>query len=122
MKSVKRFVARVLGAQDDAPQPIDADELVLFADNDYQLYKSKKVPIIKNMMRKRKAGKYDSKLAVKGFMYLAEDAARKYIKDVFGGKGKVQDLVPKKVREEAAKQWVKEFEAEADLGNYDDMV
>ena len=71
MKSVKRFVARVLGAQDDAPQPIDADELVLFADNDYQLYKSKKVPIIKNMMRKWKAGKYDSKLAVKGFMYLA---------------------------------------------------
>ena len=52
-------------------------ELWLYIDNDAQLYKQQGLPIIKNLMTKKAQGKYDSKLAVKLYMYLVDNGAKK---------------------------------------------
>ena len=61
-----------------------AEELYLFAINDGETYKNSLSPIMDNMDRKRRAGKFDAEKAVKGFCYSAEHAARRYCQ-AFGG-------------------------------------
>ena len=85
----------------------EARELYLYTDNDGDLYRQKREPIQKNLMKKIEKGKYNSKLAVKLWMYLADDGAKKYVKD-FGGT--VKDMFPKKVRMEAAEAFAADFE------------
>jgi hypothetical protein len=84
----------------------DADELVLYADNTSELYGMKQA-IQKNLLKKKKAGKYKPKLAEVAWMHFAEAAAKRYSKE-FGGKWHENFPVP--VREEAAAQWARTFE------------
>lgn len=56
-------------------------ELELFADNDGDLYRQKFIPIIDNLKRKIKSGKYDPALAPKLWRYYFDEAARKYKKE-----------------------------------------
>lgn len=63
---------------------IESDELVLYTENDGQLYERVFMPIIKNLTKKKKNNTYDSESAIKAFAYLAEEGAKKYAKD-FGG-------------------------------------
>jgi len=84
-------------------------ELRLFIDNDSQLYRSRFVPIVKNLIRKKKSGKYDSKLAVKGFMYLVDDGAKKYAKE-FDSPQNWNKMFPKSLRLKVAQQLVDDFE------------
>jgi hypothetical protein len=81
----------------------EARELYLYADNDGQLYKQKREPIEKNLMKKIEKGKYNSKLAVKLWMYLADAGSKKYDKD-FGFKFSVKD------RKSAAEAFSDDFE------------
>ena len=60
------------------------EELFLFAMNDGATYEKSLSPIMDNMDRKRRAGKFDAEKAVKGFLYGAEFAARRYCQ-AFGG-------------------------------------
>ena len=53
-------------------------ELKMYIENDGQLYKQRLVPIVKNIQRKMKSGKYDHKKAPKLWMYLVKDGANKY--------------------------------------------
>ena len=61
-----------------------ARELELFIMNDYDLYKSRYVPISKNLDRKIRKGIYQYSLSVKLFKYLVDDGCKKYQKE-FGG-------------------------------------
>jgi len=89
----------------------EADELRLYINNDTQLYRQRFIPILKNMDRKKKAGKFDDKLAVKGFMVLVNDGAKKYVKE-FGSPGDTVDSIfDKKTRELVAKEYVSELDA-----------
>lgn len=81
----------------------DVRELMLFITNDGDLYRSMTTPIIKNMKRKIKAGKYDPEMAVKGWQYLADEGVRKYDKMYGSGRGSLT-LLPKSARVELARQ------------------
>lgn len=58
-----------------------ARELELYIENDGQLYRQQHEPIIKNLTRKAERGVYDSRKAVKLFMYLVDNGAKKYVKE-----------------------------------------
>ena len=101
---------------------IEAEELRLCVINDGQLYEQQTKSIIKNLMRKRAAGNYDPTLAVKLVIYLMDNGARKYAKAHGSPGAKWYHMFPKADRMLAAKAWLEEFEAEADLGNYDSYI
>lgn len=60
-------------------------ELELFIDNDGALYRQRFMPILKNQCKKKKAGRWNHKLAIKGWMYLVDDGAKKYTKEFGSG-------------------------------------
>lgn len=81
----------------------DVEELVLYITNDGRLYRNRAVPIINNLAKKMKAGKYDNELAVKAWQYLADDGVRSYDREFGSGKGSLT-LLPKNTRVEIAKR------------------
>lgn len=100
----------------------EARELQLYIENDGQLYRQQFQPIIKNLMTKRAQGKYDSAKAVKLFMYLMDNGAKKYHKEMGSPGQKWMDMFPKSARLEAAKAFVEDFESEAEEGSYDEYI
>lgn len=99
-----------------------ARELQLFIDNDSTLYHQQFIPIVKNLMKKRMRGVYDSDRAVKLFMYLADAGAKKYVQE-FGTAGqRVDTMFNRNTRLEVARSLRDGFEAEASLGNYDKLT
>jgi hypothetical protein len=100
----------------------DIRELKLFIDNDSQLYRSQTTSILKNLMTKKGQGKYDPSKAVKLWMYLVDAGAKKYVKDQGSPGQKWNEMFTKADREAVAKELNDDFEAEAKLGNYDDLV
>lgn len=65
--------------------PDMAYELELFMENDGQLYRQQFIPIIKNIQRKIKSGKYDHNQAPKLWMYYVENGLKKYAKELGSG-------------------------------------
>jgi hypothetical protein len=53
-------------------------ELVMFIENDGDLYRMQMTPIIENLAKKKAKGQYDVEKAVKLWGYLVENGARKY--------------------------------------------
>jgi hypothetical protein len=86
----------------------ESTELRLYIDNNAGLYKTRYIPILKNLSKFKKNGKYKSKLAIKAFMYLIDDGAKLYVKD-FGGDTKT---FSKKHKLELAKDYAEEFESQ----------
>ena len=82
-------------------------ELKLYIDNDANLYRQRYMPILKNLSRKKKQGKYRKGLASRAFMYLIDDGAKQYTKE-YGGNAR--DDFPKRQRQVLAKDYVDEFE------------
>ena len=60
----------------------EAEELILYIENDYDLYRQRFVPIIKNIQRKLKRGNYDHTKAPKLWGYIVEAGAKKYHKEM----------------------------------------
>jgi len=85
-------------------------ELKLYIDNDSQLYKQRLVPIVKNIQRKMKSGKYDHKKAPKLWKYLVDDGAKKYQKEFPGVKFSRQEKDA--VAQEFADEYKDEIEAQ----------
>ena len=81
-------------------------ELKLYIENDGDLYKQKIIPIIKNVQRKMKSGKYDHKKAPKLWMYLADEGAKKYQKEFPGVK------FDKRVRQQVSVEFANEYKDE----------
>jgi len=102
--------------------PTAARELELYIDNDSQLYHSQFIPIVKNLMLKRRNGVYNRELAVKLFMYLMDAGAKKYVAE-FGTRGqKIDSMFNRNTRLQAARAFRDSFETEAELGNYDRLI
>lgn len=93
----------------------EARELVLYAENDYQLYSQSAVPIMKNLTRKHKKGVYDPELAVKLWKYHADRAAKKYGKE-HGNDDGFKIFSPAD-RREAAKYFEEYWTEELEAGN-----
>ena len=96
--------------------PTETRELKMYIDNDGQLYNQRYMPIIKNLSKKMKKGKFDKKLAIKGFMYLVDAGAKKYIRD-FGGSG----VFTKRDKLRVAAEFADEFEEIYKNKEYDFM-
>ena len=93
-------------AQEFITEAFDSDavnELDLFIMNDEDLYRRRFMPIISNIKRKIKKNIYDHEKSQKLWMYLVDDAAKKYVEE-FGSPGSdVKDMFPKETRLEVAK-------------------
>ena len=85
-------------------------ELKLFIENDPRLYKSKLVPIVKNIQKKMKSGKYDHKKAPKLWMYLVKEGQKLYSKEFDGLKFGTD--VHKQVAQELADEYRDEIDAQ----------
>lgn len=63
----------------------EARELLLFCENDGDLYRQQVQPIEKNLAKKLAKGQYDHTKAKKLWGYLADNCAKKYVKEFGGG-------------------------------------
>lgn len=97
----------------------DARELELYIDNDEGIYTRRFIPIVKNLMKKRRKGVYDHALSVKLWMYLVDDAARAYIRE-FGSEGDY--VFTKPTRLLVAERYATSFEQDAAAGEYDHLL
>ena len=88
----------------------EARELKMYIDNDGDLYKQRLIPIVKNIQRKMKSGKYDHNKAPKLWKYLVDDGAKKYQKEFPGVK--FSKVVKDAVAEEYADEYYEELNAQ----------
>ena len=84
----------------------EANELKLWIENDADLYRQRLVPIVKNIQKKMKSGKYDHKKAPKLWKYLVDDGAKKYAKEFPGFK------FDKKIKDHVAQEFADEYRVE----------
>lgn len=103
--------SNVMGNDDFESDETAIDELLLYATNDGNLYRNVAQPIMKNMMKKRASGKYDSELAVKGWQHLADAAVKQYDKEFGSGRGSLT-FMSKPDRVELARQLMDYYEEE----------
>lgn len=66
------------------PNPRHVEELVLYAENDGDLYRQRRQAIEKNLQSKFDKGTYVADKAVKLWRYFTDEAAKKYAKE-YGG-------------------------------------
>lgn len=97
------------------------NDLVLYIDNDGDLYRTVTVPLRRSLMQRRAQGNYDPDRAVDAYMSLVEAGARKYVRE-FDVRTPWGKAFPLSVREEAARDLARRFENEASLGNYDYLI
>ena len=103
-------------------EAVDSDamnELKLFINNDEDLYRKKFMPIIANIKRKIKRGVYNHEMALKLWMYLVDEAARKYVKEFGSSDQDVADMFPKELRQQIAKDMADEEQEKIEAGEYD---
>ena len=98
--------------------PDAAREIQLFAENDGDLYRQQRRPILVNLSRKHKKGTYDIAKAAKLWRYFIDSAMKKYQKDFGSRGGKWSDLLSTSDRQLLAEQFAQETKDEFDLGNY----
>ena len=96
----------------------EMEELKLYIDNDSSLYRQRYMPILKNLSKKKKKGRYRKNLAQRAFMYLIDDGAKRYVRS-YGGNAR--DVFPKRQRKDLAKEYVEEFEQIYDDQEFDFM-
>ena len=100
-------------AYDDLSE--EANELVLYAENDSDLYERSYVPIAKNLTKKYKKGIYEHKLAIKLWKYHADKSAKSYGAD-HGNDDGFQIFSPKD-RMLAARYFAESWMEELQVGN-----
>jgi|TARA_R110002012_G_scaffold305715_2_gene509954 hypothetical protein len=98
-----------------------ARELQLYIENDNDLYQRQFIPIVRNLMRKRAAGKFDMRKSIKLYGYLVESGAKKYAKEFGDGRDWSRMFNPRE-RQLVATRIARNFKDEADLGNYDNFL
>jgi len=82
-------------------------ELRVFIDNDGQLYRQMVEPIRANLAKKLEGGRYDPKKAPRGWQYLVDEGARRYVKE-FGGD--VRSLFPLPLRVALSHEYAQDWE------------
>lgn len=87
-----------------SPNEHNVRELFLYITNDADLYRQRVGPIVKNLRLKVAKGKYDHDLAIKIYQYLADDGARKYMKEYGTTGDRVDSTFTKVDRTQCAKE------------------
>ena len=95
------------------------NELDLFIMNDEDLYRQQFMPKILNLKRKMKKGTYDDELAIKLWMYLVDNAARKYVQEFGTPDQDVKDMFPKETRLQVAQVIADREKENIEQGEYD---
>ena len=109
-----------VGAMPTYKDAIAAREIELYADNDSQLYFSRRLPILKNLQKKYKKGIYEIDKAAKLWKYYIEAAMQKYNKE-FGSRGnKWSDLLSVNDRNLLATEYAIRTKQEFDNGEFVD--
>lgn len=91
-------------------------ELVMFANNNEQFYRSRLQPTYKNQVNKMAKGDYDSNKADKQWQRIAKEASKEYQKEYSETDFSKEDI------NLAAKEMKEDFEEEAKNGEYDDLL
>lgn len=99
--------------------PEGSRELELYATNDGDLHRQQHEPIRDNLSRKMASGKYDHAQATKLYGYLADNASKKYAKEMGSGSGHAFDPA---TRMAMAKRMADQFHEEAMSGDHDHRV
>lgn len=102
---------------------VDADakrELSLFIENEGRLA-AKKESILTNLLRKLKSDGYNHSMAPKLWMYLVDEGAKMYAKEMGSGIGDAKNLFPKELRESLAKDMADEELELMKNGEYDHL-
>lgn len=113
-RSVRKPARRTARRNPPRSGPADehaATELVLYAENDGDLYRQMLRPIESNLIKKARKGTYDSKLALKAWVGFADAAAKKYAKE-FASPGDWNKIFTPATRHMAAKEILRHFEGE----------
>ena len=114
-EQIKRIASAVF--QRHTAQELDetaVTELVLYAQNDGDLYQRYYQPISNNMAKKYEKGIYDPDAAIKGWMYFIDAAAKQYHQEFGSPNLPWHSVFPKAVRlaaaQEIADEWLTEYE------------
>lgn len=89
-----------------------ANELFLYATNDYRLYTMYVQPILKNFRRKVKKGTFNADLAPKAFDSCVKDAAMRYCKEFGSPNQKYYEVFNAATRRETARMMFEHCEDE----------
>ena len=95
------------------------NELDSFIMNDEDLYRRRFMPIITNIRRKMKRNVYDHEKVIKLWMYLVDDAARKYVQEFGSQDQDVKDMFPKETRLKVAQIIADREKENIEQGEYD---
>jgi hypothetical protein len=95
-----------------------AREIELYADNNSQLYFSRKVPILKNLQKKFQKGTYDIEKSAKLWRYYIDDAMQRYQKEFGTRGGKWHQLLTTHDRQLLALEYAENTLAEFEMGNF----
>jgi hypothetical protein len=87
--------------------------------NDEDLYRRRFMPIITNIKRKIKRGVYDHEKVIKLWMYLVDDAARKFVQQDPQSGMDVKDMFPKETRLKVAQVIADREKENIEQGEYD---
>ena len=103
----------------EAEDSDSVNELDSFIMNDEDLYRRRFMPIITNIRRKMKRNVYDHEKVIKLWMYLVDDAARKYVQEFGSQDQDVKDMFPKETRLKVAQIIADREKENIEQGEYD---
>src|SRR5260221_6013500 len=89
-----------------------ATELELYIDNDADLYRQQGQPILRNLANKAAQGKYNHVKAVKLYMYLMDNGAKKYAREFAHQPSEWNQIFSAPTRKMAAEKFARSFETE----------
>lgn len=99
-----------------------ARELQLFIENDAELYRQQFTPILLNLLRKMKAGKYNHALAPRLWLYLVDNGAHKYTREFGSEDALMPDLFNLNTRRLVAQRLADEQYQRMKDGEYSQML
>lgn len=113
-------VGAYIGTYEGNPSP-EFTELLLYLDNDGEIYRTRTIPVIKNLVRKKIKGTYDPSKAPQAWKYVVEDAAKKYARE-FASPGEWNKIFDVQTRREVATYLAGRFDEEYEMGEWDHIV
>jgi nuclear transport factor 2 (NTF2) superfamily protein len=107
-------------ARRQAGDEVAADELLLYLDNERDLYRQKQ-EIAENLVKKIKKGTYDHRLAGALWGYVVERAAKKYAKEFSASERDWSRIFPPATRDIVSKQLADRWFSNAKAGRPDEV-
>jgi len=101
--------------------PEEPEQLEIYIDNDSELYRQYKWPIVQNLKKHMDKGAFDKNKALISFMRLVNAGAKKYIKEFGEETDDWKVLFPFKFREDTAKDYIEWFLNEYEINKFESL-